>query len=108
MASALRAFHVEIGTARQRANMRQHRIDRVGRSGDRAVDAFMRDQQRAFDATPAAQLRERGAFLLQPVQRCELVERGDVDRQSGRRHGGVRSNKDASPIVPPCARVQIW
>ena len=43
-------LHLQPRTARQATNMRQHRVDPCGRSGDRAVDAFPRQQQRAAHA----------------------------------------------------------
>ena len=67
----------QAGAARQAADMGQHRVDRLARAGDGAVDPLRRQQQRAGHAPATAELRQR---RLQPggiVEAGELVERGE-------------------------------
>ncbi len=62
------------GAAGQGADMGQHRLDGVGGPGDGAVDALMRQQQRAFDpvcVTDSLKRRAQG-FVIRELG--EVVE----------------------------------
>jgi hypothetical protein len=62
----------------QGADMGHHRLDAPhARPGDGAVDAFARQQQRAFDALGAAQLRQVRARGRRVVKADELVQCGN-------------------------------
>ena len=62
-------------------NLRRDRITR--RARDRAVDAFMRQQQRPPDARIARDRQQGAARAMRIVEAGEAVERGNPDRQVG-------------------------
>ncbi|RZM09762.1 MAG: hypothetical protein EOP68_08140, partial [Sphingomonas sp.] len=80
-------FRREAGASRQRPDRRDHRLDRLGRAGDRAVDPLARDQQRAPDPQrPRARLQRR-ADRRRVVERGEAVERRDADHSRSKSIG---------------------
>ena len=52
-------LHLQPRTAGQGADMREHRVNALGRPGNRSVDPFLRQQQRAADALRLAQGQQR-------------------------------------------------
>ena len=72
-------FHLEAGEFRHGFEMGDQFGDRRLAAGDRAVDAFAGEQQRALDAAPAAEGGERRAQLLEAVEPAEAVERRDAE-----------------------------
>ncbi|UAK24272.1 hypothetical protein K8P63_18425 [Sphingomonas nostoxanthinifaciens] len=82
-----RRLDVEIGAARKRANVVQDDFDPGIASGDRAIDALVRDQERALDAVRATDGSERVLRGVTILERRELVEGGDPDGACGLDHG---------------------
>ncbi len=72
-------FHVETGEFRHGFEMGDQFGDRRVAAGDRAVDAFAGEEQRALDAAPAAEGGKRRAQLLEAVEPHEAVERRDAE-----------------------------
>ena len=68
---------LEIGAARQAADMRQRPLDRLAGSGDGAVDPLARQQQGSRDAGSAARREQRTAQRGRVVEAGEPVEGGD-------------------------------
>lgn len=75
---------VEIGAAGQGADRFQHRAHPGFRPGDRAVDPFPGEQQRAEDRMPLAGRLQAGLEFRIRVERGELVEGGDETGGHGR------------------------
>ena len=92
------------GQARIGVQKRQHGPDARLRPGNRAVDAFVRQKQCAFDVIRFATGLQRGLQVCEVGQINEFVEGGGEVR-SGRLHGvrlspvgnRVRTHKSATP-----------
>ncbi len=67
----------QVGQARVAAQIRQYPVDAGTRAGDRAVDAFFGEQQRAGDAQRIALRQQRLAQCRAIGQLDELVDGGD-------------------------------
>jgi hypothetical protein len=74
-----RVLHLEIVFTNQIADMFQHLVDRMIRSGDGAVDTFVGEEQRALDAMRAAHPRQGATNFHAIVDGIELVECDDAD-----------------------------
>ena len=72
-------FDLEAGEFRHGFEMGDQLGDRRLAAGDRAVDAFAGEEQRALDAAPAAEGGERRAQLFAVVEPHEAVERRDAE-----------------------------
>jgi hypothetical protein len=59
--------------------MREHRVDALGRSGDRPVDPFLRQQQRAAHALRLAQGQQRALQHGRIGETGEVIQRGNGD-----------------------------
>jgi hypothetical protein len=68
------------------AHVIEHGGNALRRPGDRAVDPFPGQQQRALDALLLAQRQERRAQRRRIGKGGKLIERGDGDRFHGRAH----------------------
>ena len=78
--------------------MRDQFVDRLGRTGDRAVDAFAGEQQRALDAAAAAEGGQRLA------QRLRRVDAGRSDRARRRGSAAWRWTGSCGMRLAPSAR----
>ena len=66
--------------ARQRADVREHRVQRRRRPRDRAVDPFAGQQQRALHPRRARARQQRFAQRVRVIEPREAVQRRDADR----------------------------
>ena len=92
----LREFKLEVAQSaaenRTVPQLLDQRADAVRRPGQRAVDAFMRQQHAAFQLKVSADRPQRPAQFAEIRQGCELIEGGDfmghrADLAGGRRRG---------------------
>ena len=88
------------------AQPRQHDGHRLRCSGQRAIDALMRQQQHALDALGLTQRQQRRAQRGKIRQRREFVEGGDFD---GLRHGmGLGCGRNADGRHHHLAYFQVF
>jgi hypothetical protein len=84
--SGAAVLDLETGETFDGFEMIDERGDSRFAAGDRAVNALMRQKQRAFDTASAAEGGERRTQHLEVIEPGKSVERGDAERLIGQCH----------------------
>ena len=104
MAALVRIFDCDFVATGQAADMVQHCGDgRIG-TGDGAVDALVRQQQRALDPGCSHSASKRRADRRRIIKPGELVKRGNAEKQliHAPRHSSLRANANSARCENPC------